>query len=120
MATTKSNVVFFSGETLTAAATTQSSPIISANKTGYGLGVLVKLSNASAPTVAATARVMAQADTSTEWVEYDRIVGNTDSGGTESQTFNMPMWVSYVKILAGSNTGKDVGIVADGTAVTAI
>lgn len=122
MASTKARTSIWSSTTLTAGAGNTTSSWVDIN-TGYGAFIGVTLTNgATGPTVPAQVQLQTANDTSHTLIVNcgAAVTGSTTNSGVSYFTFDIPIGVAAVRLVAGSNTAQNVTVDADISNVTAI
>jgi hypothetical protein len=109
MATTKTQTDIWDGITLSAGALSISGASIDLS-TGYGGQVYMKITNGgTGPTVAGQVQIQVSPD-DVKFFDYGTFVAGTASSLSYSWSPDIPIGVTYLKLIAGSNTGQNVTI----------
>jgi hypothetical protein len=122
VAATKSRTSLHAGTTLTAGAGNTTSATVDLSA-AYGAEVDIKLTNgATGPTIAAQVQVQVADDAAgTLWVNFGGpLVGPTGNAAVSSWSVEIPLGVAAVRTVSGSNTGQNVTLDADVSAVTGV
>lgn len=120
MGATKSNTQVHNSTTLTAGAGDTTSSAVDLT-TAYGAVLNIKLTNgATGPTVPAQCQVQVSEDNSKYYNFGFPLVGSAANSAVTSWTVEIPLGVQYIKTVSGSNTGQNVTIDVDCSAVTGI
>jgi len=122
VAATKARTSIWAAQVLTAGAANITSAAVDLS-TGYGAQVDIQLTNgATGPTVAAQVQVQVAADVAgTLFVNYGGpLVGGVANSGVSSWSVELPLGVTRVRLVAGSNTVQNVTVDADISNVTGI
>jgi len=120
MATTKTTTAMENATLLTAGAGDDIGTSVPLTD-GFGASIYIKLTNgATGPTVPAEVQVQVSADDS-EWFNFGGpLIGNTDNLGVVSWSIEVPIGISYIRTVQGSNTGQNVTVDIDLVEVTAV
>jgi hypothetical protein len=125
MGATKSRTSIWSATTLTAGAGDTTSSVVDLSS-AYGAQINIKLTNGgTGPTVAAQVQAKVANDynagSPTLLVNFGgAFQGGTTNSGVYYCSIEVPVGVSAIELVAGSNTGQDVTVDADISIVTAL
>lgn len=120
MASTKVVSVLDNNVTLVAAAANNTSSVATLT-TGYGGQLSIKITNgATGPTVAAQAQIQTSPDGTNYYSFGGALVAALGNAVVSSWSISIPVGIQYLRVVSGSNTGQNVVIRAEISAVTAI